>query len=82
LNSGSPGDKVLFFEGDAVRDGAGDGCESLTGTCVIFFPRRVCVVVTSNMSGLDPESLIFGILCMTKGWNNVSYRIKSVNIFK
>jgi len=65
-----------------VRDGAGDGCESLTGTCVIFFPRRVCVVVTSNMSGLDPESLIFGILCMTKGWNNVSYRIKSVNIFK
>ena len=66
LNSGSPGDKALFFEGDAVRDGAGDGCESLTGTCVIFFPCRVCVVVTSNISGLDPEALIFGILCTKK----------------
>jgi hypothetical protein len=61
--SGSPGDKARFFEGDALRDGAGDGCESFTGTCVIFFPRRVCVVVVSNMSGLDPESLIFGISC-------------------
>jgi hypothetical protein len=30
---------------------------------VIFFPWWVCVVVVSNMSGLDPESLIFGILC-------------------
>jgi hypothetical protein len=63
LKSGSPGDKARFFEGDALRDGAGDGCESLTGTCVIFFPRRVCVVAGSNMSDLDPESLIFGILC-------------------
>jgi hypothetical protein len=43
--------------------GAGDGCKSLTGTCVIFFPRRVCVVVVSNISGLDPKSLIFGISC-------------------
>ena len=60
---GSPGDKALFFEGDALRDGAGDCCKSLTGTCVIFFPRQVCVVVVSNVSGLDPESLIFGILC-------------------
>jgi len=51
------------LEGDALRDGAGDGCESLTGTCMIFFPRRVCVVATSHMSGLDPESLIFGIFC-------------------
>jgi hypothetical protein len=74
--------EALSFEGDAVHDGAGDSCESLTSTCVIFFPCQVCVVVTSNMSALDPESLIFGILCMTKGWNNVSYRMKPVNIFK
>jgi hypothetical protein len=60
---GSPGDKALFFEGDTLRDGAGDSCESFTGTCVIFFPRQVCVVVVSNMSGLDPESLMFGISC-------------------
>jgi hypothetical protein len=59
LNSCCSGDKARFFEGEALRDGVGDGCESLTGMCVIFFPCRVCVVVTSNMSGLAPKSLIF-----------------------
>lgn len=59
--SSTPGDHARFFDGDALRDGAGDGCESLTGTCVILLPRRVCVVVTSNRSGFGLESLIFGI---------------------
>src|SRR6202050_5356899 len=61
LCSSTPGDHACVFEGDALRDGAGDGCKSLTGTCVIRLPRRVCVVVTSNRSGFGLESLIFGI---------------------
>ena len=61
LASSIPGDHARFFEGDALREGAGDGSESLTGTCVILLPRRVCVLVTSNISGFDPEFLIFGI---------------------
>ena len=59
--STTPGDHTRFFEGDALREGEGTGDESLTGTCVMRFPRRVCVVATSNMSGGGPESLIFGI---------------------
>jgi len=58
----TPGDSALFFEGDALREGDGNGCESLTGTCATRLPRRVWVVVTSNRSGFCPESLIFGIL--------------------
>ena len=61
LSSGTPGDRARFFEGDTLREGAGEGCESLTGTCVIIFPRQVWVVVTSNRSGFDLEFLIFGI---------------------
>jgi hypothetical protein len=60
LKSGTPGDHARFFEGDALREGVAGGCGSLTGTCLIFVPRRVCVVATSNMSGFD-DSLIFGI---------------------
>ena len=41
LSSGTPGDRAHFFKGDALREGAGDGCESLTGTHVILFPHRV-----------------------------------------
>ena len=44
-----------------LREGDGNGSESLTGTCAICFPRQVCTVVTSNRSGFCPESLIFGI---------------------
>jgi hypothetical protein len=61
FSSGTPGDRARFFDRDALRDGAGDGCESWTGMCVIFFPRRVCVVATSNRSDFDLESLILGI---------------------
>ena len=60
-SSDTPGDHARFFEGDALREGAGDGCESWTGMCVIRFPRRVCVVVTSNRSDFEFEPLIFGI---------------------
>ena len=61
LSSGTPGDHARFFDGDALREGPGDGCKSWTGMCVILFPRRVCVVVTSNRSDFDLESLILGI---------------------
>jgi hypothetical protein len=61
LGSSIPGDHARFFEGDALREGAAGCSESLTGTCVIFLPRRVCVIVTSNISGFDPVSLIFGM---------------------
>jgi hypothetical protein len=54
----TPGDHALFFEGDALREGDGSGG---TGTCATRLPRRVWVVVTSNMSGFCAESLIFGI---------------------
>lgn len=37
------------------------GSASLTGTCVIRLPRRVCIVVTSKMSGFGSVSLILGI---------------------
>lgn len=57
----TPGDHALFFEGDTLREGDGSGCESFTGTCATRLPRRVCVVVTSNISGFCAESLIFGI---------------------
>src|ERR1700689_93522 len=60
--SSTPGDHARFFDGDALRDGAGDGCESLTGTCVILLPRRVCVVVTSNRSGFGFGCFFFFIL--------------------
>lgn len=61
LTSGTPGDHTRFLDGDALREGPGNCCKSWTGTCVILFPRRVCVVVTSNRSDVDLESLIFGI---------------------
>ena len=61
MSSSTPGDHDHFFKGDALCDGAGDSCESLTGTCVIFSPHLVCVVVTSNRSGFDLEFLVFGI---------------------
>jgi hypothetical protein len=35
------GDRSLFLEGDALREGNGNGCESWTGTCVILVPRQV-----------------------------------------
>jgi len=57
----APGDHARFFEGDALREGDGNGTGSFTGTWVIRLPRRVCVTATSNMSGFCPESLIFGI---------------------
>lgn len=60
-SSGTPGDHARFFDGDVLREGAGDGCKSLTGVCATLFPRRVCVVVTSNRSGFGLESRIFGI---------------------
>ena len=50
-----------LFEGDEVGDGIGNDTNPLTGTCASFFPCLVCTVATSNLSGLDPESLIFGI---------------------
>ena len=56
-----PGDHIRFLEGDTLREGDGNCSESLTGTCVILVPRRVCIVVTSNMSDFGFESLIFGI---------------------
>ena len=59
--STTSGDHVRFFEGDEVGDGTGNDTNSLTGTCASFFPRLVCTVETSDMSGLDLESLIFGI---------------------
>jgi hypothetical protein len=61
FGSSIPGDHARFFEGDALHEGAAGCSESLTGTCVIFLPRRVCVTVTLNISGFDPVSLIFGI---------------------
>ena len=35
LSSGTAGDLAHFFEGDVLHEGAGDGCKSLTRTCVI-----------------------------------------------
>ena len=61
LNSITSGDHICFLEGDEVHEATGDGCESLTGTCVIRWPRLVCVVATSNISPCDCDSLIFGI---------------------
>jgi hypothetical protein len=61
LDSSIPGDHARFFEGDALREGVANCSASLTGTCIIFVPRRVCVVVTSNMSEFDPVSLILGM---------------------
>ncbi len=61
LGSCAPGDHARFFEGDALREGDGNGIGSFTGTWAIRLPRRVCVTATSNMSGFCPESLIFGI---------------------
>ena len=61
FGSSIPGDHDRFFKGDALREGAAGCSESLTGTCVIFLPCRVCVTVTLNISGFDPVSLIFGI---------------------
>jgi hypothetical protein len=63
--SSTPGDHARFFEGDPVREGEDNGDGSLTGTCVILLPRRVCVVVTSNVSGFGLESLILGIEGLT-----------------
>jgi hypothetical protein len=60
-SSGTPGDHAHFFDGDVLRKGAGDGCKSLTRMYATLFPHRVCVVVTSNRSDFDLESLIFGI---------------------
>jgi hypothetical protein len=60
-DSSTPDDHALFLEGDALREGDGKGEESVTGTCMVRFPRRVCTVVTSKMSGFCPESLILGI---------------------
>ena len=59
--STTSGDHVCFFKGDEVGDGTGNDTNSLTGTCASFFPHLVCTVETSNMLGLEPESLIFGI---------------------
>ena len=61
LGSKIPGDHGHFFEGDALRDCVAGCSESLTGTCMILVPRRVCVVVTSYISGFAPVSLIFGM---------------------
>jgi hypothetical protein len=61
LGSSAPGDHALFFDGDALHEGVDDEGESFTGTCVILFSCRVCVVVTSNMSAFNAESPIFGI---------------------
>jgi hypothetical protein len=61
LGSSIPGDHRHFFEGDALRDGVAGCSESLTGTCMIFLPHQVCLVVTSNRSGFAPVSLIFGM---------------------
>jgi hypothetical protein len=61
LGSSIPGDHGRFFEGDVLRDGVAGCSESLTGTCMIFWPRRVCLVVTSNRSDFAPVSLIFGM---------------------
>jgi hypothetical protein len=57
----TPGDHARFFVGDDVREEDGNGVESFTAAWMIRFPRRVCVVTTSYMSGFCPESLIFGI---------------------
>ena len=54
-------DHALFLEGDVPGDGVDNVSESLTGACVILFPCQVCIIVTSYKSGLDPESLNFGI---------------------
>jgi hypothetical protein len=61
LGSSAPGDYALFFDVDALCEGVNDKGESFTETCVILFPCQVCVMVTSNMSAFDAESLIFGI---------------------
>ena len=66
-SSGTPGDHARFFDGDALREGAGDGSKSWTGMCVILFPRQVCVVATSNRSDFDLEALILGIERMAYG---------------
>lgn len=58
FGSKAPGDHAHFFEGDALREG--EGCKSLTGTCVTLVPCLVCTVATSNISVVD-ESQIFGI---------------------
>jgi len=61
LGSWTPGDHGRFFARDTLREGDGNGVRSFTGTWLTRLPRRVCVVAISNMSGLWPESLIFGI---------------------
>lgn len=60
--SGGPGDKARFFEGDPLRDGAGEGWEGCIGMSVTFLPRRVCLNATSKVSGRLPESLSLGML--------------------
>jgi hypothetical protein len=51
----------IFFVGDTLHEGDGNGVESFTGTWVTHLPCWVCVVAISNMSSFCPESLIFGI---------------------
>ena len=79
LSSGTPGDHTCFFDGDALREGAGDGSESWTGMCVILFPCRVCVVATSNRSDFDLEALILGIERMAYG-EMVAQRSKKMEV--
>ena len=57
--STTSGNHAHFFKGEALGDGIDNG--SLTGACLTLFPHQVFIIVTSKMSGFDPESLILGI---------------------
>src|ERR1700722_18821218 len=75
-----PGDHTRFLEGDALREGDGNGWESLTGTCSIRFPRRVCAIITSCMSDFGPESRIFGIAGLFYAGLMMVRRTKKIDI--
>ena len=61
LCSTPSGDHVHFLDGEEYGEEVGNDNESVTGTCVTFLPHHVCIVATSNRSGLFLESLNFGI---------------------
>ena len=71
---------LVFLEGDALCEGNGNGWESLTGTCSIRFPCRVCAIMTSCMLDFGVESHIFGIAGLFYAGLMMVRRTKKIDI--